>query len=109
MRAITMRKVALLLMLVAPTGDALAATISLKCKNPRREYLIEFNDVTRQVLAKSEEGSTNYPVSEVKEISGGYLIKGRIPNGPDYKLSTGKQKSIRFVIGPGNVQTDSCQ
>lgn len=90
-------------------GDASAATISMKCKNPRREYIVEFNDVTRQVITKSEEGTTNYPVLEIKEISGGYLIKGHIPNGPDYELTTGPSKSIRFVISPGNVQIDPCR
>jgi len=95
-----------ILMSVFATGDAFAATISLKCKNARREYLVEFNDATRQVFAKAEGSNTNYPVSEIKEISGGYLIKGTIPNGPDYELSTVRPKSIRFFISPGNVQTD---
>ena len=96
-------------LLIFAIGDASAATITMKCKNPRREYIVEFNDVTRQVVAKSEGSSTQYPVSEIKEISAGYLINGRILNGPDYELSTGKQKSIRFTIGPGNVQVDACQ
>ena len=69
----------------------------MKCKNPRREYIIEFNDVP-QAVAKSESENTNCPVAE--EIIGGHLIKGRIPNGTEYETSTGSKKSI----GSSSVQ-----
>lgn len=86
-----------------------AATITMKCKNPRREYLVEFDEQARRLVVRADGSTTNYPISAIQEITGGLLISGRIPNGPQFQLSTGKQKMMRYTIAPGNEQADQCQ
>lgn len=86
-----------------------SSIVSLKCKNPRREYLIEYDAAARHVSAKADGATTSYPVSNVNQTSDGYVVLGQIPNGPSYELTIRKEARVRYFIGPNNVQTDLCE
>ncbi len=96
---------------IATADHAVAVTIEMTCKNPRREYRLVFNDFAKSLVAKAEEGDTPYRVDRVKRIGEDYVVSGVAAyGGPRFTAIIGTdQKLIQFFIGNGSPQIDYCR
>lgn len=72
-----MRRIFLLMSLCVLTASlARAETITMICKNPRREYVVIFDNFAKSLVTKAEEGGTPYRVDKVRRVGRGYFVEG---------------------------------
>jgi hypothetical protein len=84
---------------------AVAREVSMRCTNPRQEYLVKFDDAKRQFFANA----TRYQVYSFTSGAGGTTVSGQtVPGGPRFNAYFGSQKRMEFVSG-GEIQTDLCR
>jgi len=75
-----MRPLAVLcLLLFAGAAAAEATPITMNCKNPRREYLVTFDESKRTLTAAAEEGLTPYQVLTVQKTPNRLWVSGLTP------------------------------
>lgn len=87
-----------------------AAAETMTCKNPRREYRVEFDG--KNFLAKSEEGTTPYRVTNVVDMPDGRLVIGKAAgaDGLNFEADFGDREIRYFMDGAGAaLQTDDCR
>ena len=104
------RYISVLILYLIVNGSE-AATLSMICKNPRREYLVVFNDFSRSFIAKAEEGDTPYRVDSIRRVGESYTVKGvTIFGGPSFSALIGDgQQFIQFFDSRKLHQTDYCR
>jgi hypothetical protein len=90
--------------------EARAETITMTCKNPRREYLLVFDSFAKSLVAKAEDGDTPYRVDKVQRVGRGYTVDGvTAPGGPSFHALIDNQKLIQLFISNKLLQTDYCR
>lgn len=90
--------------------EAGAETITMICKNPRREYVVVFDSFARSFIAKAAEGDTPYRVEKVRQVGRGYVVDGvTTPAGPAFRAVIDRQKQIQFFVSGKLLQTDHCR
>jgi hypothetical protein len=90
--------------------EARAETITMTCKNPRREYRVVFDSFAKSLVAKAEEGDTPYRVDKVRRVGRGYVVDGvTAPGGPSFHALIDNQKLIQFFVSNKLLQTDYCR
>ncbi len=89
--------------------EAGAETITMICKNPRREYLVVFDSFAKSLVTKAEEGDTPYRVDKVRQVGRGYIVEGvTAPGGPSFHALIDNQKLIQLFVSNKLIQTDYC-
>ncbi|WP_262031715.1 hypothetical protein [Microvirga sp. Mcv34] len=91
---------------IALCGQAVfAREVSMKCTNPRQEYLVKFDDAKRQFFANS----TQYQVHSFTSGAGQTTVSGQtVQGGPRFNAYFGSEKRMEFISG-GEIQTDLCR
>jgi hypothetical protein len=100
-----MTKIATLSLGLLATSSALSAPLTMVCENPRRSYVVTFDERRRTLVTTAEEGPTAYRVTSVvgRKVSG-LSTKG----GPAFTAYFSEPKGIVFRDGKF-VQTDPCR
>jgi hypothetical protein len=90
--------------------EAHAETITMICKNPRREYLVVFDSFAKSLVMKAEEEDTPYRVDKIRRVGRGYVVNGvTTPGGPSFHALIDNQKLIQFFVSNKLLQTDYCR
>ena len=106
----TISRVLILAPIVLMATWARAETITMTCKNPRREYIVVFDSFAKSLVTKAEEGDTPYRVDKVRQVGRGYVVDGvAAPGGPSFHALIDNQKLIQFFVGKKLFQTDYCR
>jgi hypothetical protein len=93
------------------SSPVLAAQEKMACKNPRRGYLVTFDDMAKSFHVGVPPGSdTLYKVESVESDKDGLLVKGKtVKGGPGFVAYFGVKKRIEFIDGGQVIQTDPCE
>ena len=96
--------------LVSVSSLASAGTIETTCKNPRRSYLVEFDDGAKTFRLHVNGADSVYKVERVEKRENGLVVYGRtVKTGPNFVAYLTDRKRIEFVDGGRIIQTDPCK
>ena len=86
---------------------ASADIVKLICQNPRREYVVEYNNRLRTLTL---DGETNYKILAVEKTPERYVIAGlTVEGGPTFQLHLRPYRKMDFYSGESLQQTDGCR
>ena len=88
---------------------AWAAKGKMVCDNPRRSYLVKFDDELGAFVLAAEEGETSYVVKSVSLEHNGAIFKGDTTSGgPTFQAFTFGRKRVEFYQDNQRIQIDFC-
>jgi hypothetical protein len=91
-------------------NNTLASSGAMKCDNPRREYVVKYDDELGSFVLQAEEGKTRYKVKSVSIESKGAVFKGETAKGgPTFQAFTSGRKRVEFFENGQRIQTDFCE
>lgn len=109
-RMITILLAPVLISGILISGSALAAQTQMICKNPRRSYLVTFDDVTKTLRVGAAGPDTFYQVKRVENGANGQVVHGKtVKGGPNFVAHLGGKKRMELVDSGQIVQTDPCE
>jgi len=87
-------------------APAKAAKLKMVCENPRREYVLTFDEAANTVFADE----TQYRVLAVEKTKSRLLVTGLTVNdGPTFRAHFRPYKKIEFFSDNQLTQTDGCR
>lgn len=87
-------------------APAKAAKLKMICENPRREYVLTFDEAANTVFADE----TRYRVLAVERTKSWLLVTGLTVNdGPTFRAHFRPYKKIEFFSDNQLTQTDGCR
>ncbi len=100
----------ILLILSLAAEPVFATQIQMTCKNPRRSYVVTFDDEANTFRVGSAGPNTFYQVKRLGKNMNGQVVHGKtVKGGPDFEAYLGTKKRIEFIEGGQIIQTDFCK
>jgi len=100
--------IALLVLLVSEF--AVAAQITMTCRNFRGPYVAVFDSKARTFRLRRTGRFTRYRVRRVQKHRYGYVVSGKtVKGGPDFVAFLGRNRRIHFEDRGKVFQTDKCR
>ncbi|MCP5082220.1 MAG: hypothetical protein GY948_11040 [Alphaproteobacteria bacterium] len=92
------------------TGGPLSTPKQMTCRNPRRSYVVTFDETARSFRMETAASKTFYQVDVIERGEVGLVVRGKTVNaGPDFAAYLDGKKRIDFFDGGQIVQTDPCE
>ncbi|HEY1979297.1 MAG TPA: hypothetical protein VGH13_04360 [Xanthobacteraceae bacterium] len=96
------------LILVAALAEA--SEVTMICKNPRREYLVRFDETARTLNATSDGDASAYQVLTVEKSAKRLWVSGLTVNdGPTYRASFRPKMRMEYFAANKLIETDACR
>ncbi|OJX80108.1 MAG: hypothetical protein BGO93_01675 [Mesorhizobium sp. 65-26] len=91
-------------MLVVP--EARAATLRMVCENPRRDYVVTYEEGAKTMSANE----TAYRVLAVERTKRKLVVAGlTVDDGPTFRAHFRPEKKIEYFSNNALMQTDACR
>jgi hypothetical protein len=86
-----------------------AKTLQLACENPRREYLVKYQEGAREILLNPDTENSGLRVLAVENTTDKYVVAAQTPNGgPAVRLHLRPYLKIEYWVDGQLFQTDGC-
>jgi hypothetical protein len=100
-------------MLAGGAADAMAASVTMTCDNPRRAYQVVFNEASRSLAVTVPGSRTMYRVRAVdgSASAGRHLVVAgkTVAGGPDFQAHFKPIRFVEYFSNGKRVQTDACR
>jgi hypothetical protein len=96
--------------LISTFLPSVADALQVTCENPRREYLVRYEEGDRYIRVGAEGDESNYTVLAVEKSTDRFIIAAQTPNGgPTVRFGIRPYLRMEYWVDGQLFQTDACR
>ncbi|MEH6523431.1 hypothetical protein [Sulfitobacter sp.] len=95
--------------LTVQAAPAFAADVGMICKNPGREYYLEYSEGTKYIVVMPDSEATKFPVLIDEKTDARHVVTANtVAGGPIVRLHIRPYQKLEFWLDGELDQTDGC-